>query len=545
MTSYLYERGTALSGLEFGTSIPGQNNADFFAPVLADFQYIASKGFSIVRLSFMWERIQPTLFGVLDPTYKSYIDQAVIFAKQTGLRLILDVHNYGRYVIYSDGGITEPLTETPTSIQYPYADYTQSGNIVLRNYGQATLGTFNNSVSPATGYAISFNMKFNSRDDTFGGEGLQIKPMWQSDTNCYVFNADLADSTWNLKKIVAGVTTTLASGTKVWGTTNTYAVSIDVNQAANGAINISVNGTPLIPTNTIASDLALRTGKIAFYPQGVHVRLDTISLNVNGDTTNGGLHQYVVGNSQLPITAFADLWSKLATAYSGESAILMYDLMNEWHDMPIPLSPSTYNSTATVTLANQAAINAIRLVDVTHLICIESDQFSGLQNFANMYGANPLVWWSDPKNLTMVSFHYYQDSDHSGTYTSGWSSSLRTRLATDVPPALIWAQSKNVQVYIGEFGVPNDNSSDSQNWRTDMETFLEYLDTYLCYATQWASGVHYTAITTLEPTSNYTVDQAQMAVLLKHPTTPNPPPAPSPLPDNPPTESLSFLVEGI
>lgn len=81
--------GVNLSGPEFvGTSLmPGKASVDYWR----------AKGANIVRLPFRWERVQPVSRAELDPSEIGKIDQVVEYATGQGLRVILDVHNYGAY----------------------------------------------------------------------------------------------------------------------------------------------------------------------------------------------------------------------------------------------------------------------------------------------------------------------------------------------------------------------------------------------------------------------------------------------------------------
>ncbi|MGN6645612.1 MAG: sugar-binding protein [Cytophaga sp.] len=104
--------GVNLAGLEFGpTTLPGKAGVNYFVPTAAELDYYQSKGLSLIRIPFLWERIQPTLGGDLDPTYLTIIDGIVANASSRNMSIILDLHNYGRYpeggkVIGSTGGPT-------------------------------------------------------------------------------------------------------------------------------------------------------------------------------------------------------------------------------------------------------------------------------------------------------------------------------------------------------------------------------------------------------------------------------------------------------
>jgi endoglucanase len=104
--------GVNLAGLDFGpTVIPGVAGSNFFVPTAAELDYYNSKGLSLIRLPFLWERAQPTLGGDLDETYMRYIDGIAAAAADRNMSIILDMHNYARYpqagkVIGATGGPT-------------------------------------------------------------------------------------------------------------------------------------------------------------------------------------------------------------------------------------------------------------------------------------------------------------------------------------------------------------------------------------------------------------------------------------------------------
>lgn len=399
-------RGIALSGLEFGNAIPGALNINYFESSQNTVNYFGAKGFSTIRLPFTWERLQPSLGAPLDPTYKSYLDTMIGYAGAAGMKVILDCHNYGRYTQYLNGGITEGFTEGLTNLVYPYADYAQNGYIVLRNYGESLLGTFANPVAPAQGYAVQWTMQFNSRDTTFGGEGLYIRPMWQSDINCYNF-AILNDgtNTWQLQQIINGTTTILASGTFgfswVQGTTS-HTFKIDVNQTTNGKINVYLDGSPLYTLNSINSSTSLLRGKVAFFAAGVHAQVSTLSLNVNGDTTSGGWQTNAIGTPAVPITQFAYFWQLMADAYQNNPNVLGFDTMNEPHDMPIPTTSSNYTPTVPGSLSGLP----IRSIDI-----MKYTKDTVINQFNSTFISSLITFLAAQFNLTHIAISVPLDSN--------------------------------------------------------------------------------------------------------------------------------------
>jgi hypothetical protein len=59
-----------------------------------------SQGHDLARIPFRWERIQPTLGAALDAAELDRMRASVNAATAAGLKVILDVHNYGGYYLY-------------------------------------------------------------------------------------------------------------------------------------------------------------------------------------------------------------------------------------------------------------------------------------------------------------------------------------------------------------------------------------------------------------------------------------------------------------
>ena len=97
--------GVNLAGAEFGKP-GGTYGKDYKYPADAEIDEVARRGFTIIRLPFLWERLQPTLSGAFDPDELKRLDAVVAHARAKRLAVILDPHNYARRgdtVIGSDG----------------------------------------------------------------------------------------------------------------------------------------------------------------------------------------------------------------------------------------------------------------------------------------------------------------------------------------------------------------------------------------------------------------------------------------------------------
>lgn len=91
-------KGVNLAGAEFNAgALPGTVNRDYVYPNAAEFEYFARLGMNTVRLPFLWERVQPQLFGALDPLELDRIKSAHSMARAQKMCLILDMHSYGAY----------------------------------------------------------------------------------------------------------------------------------------------------------------------------------------------------------------------------------------------------------------------------------------------------------------------------------------------------------------------------------------------------------------------------------------------------------------
>jgi hypothetical protein len=114
-------RGVNDSGGEFGAPAvdptsafsnanPGVAGQQYHFDGAASFAYLRSRGVGVIRLPFRWERIQPHLDGPLDPGELGRLRATIDAAGAAGLRVILDLHNYGAYYL-SDGsfGVRRPI----------------------------------------------------------------------------------------------------------------------------------------------------------------------------------------------------------------------------------------------------------------------------------------------------------------------------------------------------------------------------------------------------------------------------------------------------
>lgn len=176
-----------------------------------------------------------------------------------------------------------------------------------------------------------------------------------------------------------------------------------------------------------------------------------------------------VGSSGLPITAFADLWGKIAAHYVANptllAAIAGFDLMNEWQNG---------FSSVTAIAAENAAIAAIRTAGYTGPIYCEGVNFTGSWNWVSgegqPYNNSLLYTLVDPLNNLIIEPHMYPDCDSSGSH---FGYTVNAAIAGSAPPGINtnptigvtrlenefipWQQLHQLPAALGEFGSSNDS----------------------------------------------------------------------------------------
>jgi endoglucanase len=259
----------------------------------------------------------------------------------------------------------------------------------------------------------------------------------------------------------------------------------------------TLNG-PLDPTEMARIDTIMGDAR----SRGMVVLLDCHNF---GRYKVDGTNEQVLGTSQVPNAAFADLWRKIADRYKNESAVYGYGLMNEPHDMGDDKRWPT---------AAQMTVDEIRKVDTAHTILVAGDHWSGAHSWRNTSNENLDI--QDPANRLVYEAHQYFDNDHSGIYDQSYDGEgANPGVGVDrVRPFVEWLRAKGKKGFVGEFGVPGNDP----RWNTALDNFLSYLKANNVGGTYWAGGPWWGNYPlSIEPTNNFATDKPQMSVLQKHP----------------------------
>lgn len=218
---------------------------------------------------------------------------------------------------------------------------------------------------------------------------------------------------------------------------------------------------------------------------------------------NGTTHKFGVSND-FTKEHFADVWKKLAEEFSEFDNIWGYDLMNE----PYSLSPGVWFDAA------QAAINAIRTVDMSTPIVVEGESYAAASSWPTTGGK--LINLVDPANNLIFQAHTYFDRDKSGTYKLGSFDQEVLNAAEPInriKPFVDWLKANKVRGILGEFGVPRDDV----RWLDLLDEVLYYLKDNGVSGTYWVAGANSSRDQlSVQPLETFTMERAQMRVLEKY-----------------------------
>ncbi|KAK6541919.1 hypothetical protein TWF694_007695 [Orbilia ellipsospora] len=148
------------------------------------------------------------------------------------------------------------------------------------------------------------------------------------------------------------------------------------------------------------------------------------------------------GDILTDVSGFGIFWHALS-AWTAFSENVVFDLMNEFHDMDNGL----------VFQLNQAGLSAIRGNNLTNLILVEGNSWSGAWTWTD--NNDMLKYLTDFGNNMAYEMHQYLDSDGSGTSDQCVSPTIG---AERVQSAIQWCEDNNVQCFLGEYaGGDNDD----------------------------------------------------------------------------------------
>ena len=221
-------------------------------------------------------------------------------------------------------------------------------------------------------------------------------------------------------------------------------------------------------------------------------------LKVDLDVHDFGKYRgQLIGSDAVPVAAFADFWSRIASHFAANGGVL-FGLMNE------PQQPSAGDW---LTAAN-AAIASIRAAGAGQEILVPGIGWDGAWTWTTGQNASVIgPGVRDPLDNYVFEVQQYLDADGSGTHAgavSGTGGSERLAAVTS------WAESTGHRLFLGEFGTASDGTS--------LAALGDMLSSMSRHADVWQGGTYWAAgpwwgdfMYSAEPRNG--VDAAQMKVL--------------------------------
>jgi hypothetical protein len=465
----LYSRGVNMAGAEFAADaahLPGTYSVDYAYDDTPAINSMAARGHKIIRVPFRWERIQPTRNAALDAAELARLTAVVDAVTAAGMRCVLDVHNYARYI--PSGG-----SELVLGTDIPAAD--------LANLWSRLSTAFKDK--GLYGYGL-----MNEPHDLVGTTGSfsgVIRYDWNAGTVAgWTGDAATASNVGNKLHLVASVTTgysnfrkddagTLAGGTL---TGNTLQAVITLGSGASGNWKAILQWqtaafvwqTPTSTTYTRVDTGAVVSGLIA------NVAVTVRATWAGGINTPHAFAIQIEANDATAGTVSADIDDFAQGTLAGS------------------LTPAqVWESIA------QQCVTAIRATGDVTKIMIPGYGFSGAQTWTTNH---PTPWITDPADNHAYEAHYYFDVDNSGDYPDTYAtensaavaagySNLSSRVARELSSWLRWLVANGVRGFLGETGWTHTESTAS--WNAVGETLYDEADRYALDVAYWSAGARW------------------------------------------------------
>jgi aryl-phospho-beta-D-glucosidase BglC (GH1 family) len=422
--------------------------------------YYATRGITKFRLPIGWSQSNPTFGTVgIQPSVDGALDTTSTYLSYTpfGPNLILNSEAIGSspWETYNAGSGTTP-SFTANAAPGPFG-----GN-------DATLVTISRSDN---GSASQFNQPFTCASATSFDGSIYLQANSSGDVGKVI---TLFLYSYVSQAVIGEKNITLTNG---WVRFDTDG-SMPAGSCQFGVGFLASDGSSVASVSFLAWGGMVNAGTTpAAYQPTVGGYLGAVDLALNNIHAAGGsalldIHTYgngpggyQIGSSQVPCSAFANLWQQIsAHILAGYApAPRGYDLMNE------PINGFNVN---TLISCYQAAITAIRANGDTTPIYVEGVNFSGEWNWVSgsgqPYNNSTLNTLTDPLNKLVFSGHGYLNFDSSGTTYSYQINSTTPGVAppgfntsptigvTRITPFLGWGSSNGVKEHVGELGASND-----------------------------------------------------------------------------------------
>ncbi|QRK12435.1 cellulase family glycosylhydrolase [Archangium violaceum] len=466
-----YARGINIMDLgNAGKALPGILGTNYPKPTLAGMQRLKARGLDVVRIPFLWERIQPVLNGNLNTTYLGYLLETLEHANSAGLRVIVDMHNYARF---TSGGVTRAFGSSGAPTKEQYADAWRRIVTAIRSNPAAYNSIYAYDIMnephdlPYLEGTFSYPVTFSSFES--GTEGWVPR-----DSSSTTVSRVVRNNQGSLQ-----ITTRATSGS---GLVLGAALPASTKRASltNGPTFQAKVFVPTTTPGTIRARLLMVDGSYKYQfgeefavTKGVENRVYFKPPEATWNLNRSFSIEFIVDGSDgsAPLVFYLD--NVAQGTQSGE--------------LPPQRVWETYS---------QAAVDAIRQLGEQKLIMVEGYAYSSAESWPKYH---PVKWVNDSLNNIMYHAHFY--FDRSGKYEishaallnqakSGGYASVGDLGIARLKNFTDWVAAQNTQGFIGELGWPNSvrRPSESAAWNADGERLFQFLDQVGMGATMWTTG---------------------------------------------------------
>jgi endoglucanase len=232
-----------------------------------------------------------------------------------------------------------------------------------------------------------------------------------------------------------------------------------------------------------------------------------VILDVHNYAAYNGISYGATGSFTL--ADFTDLWTRLSTAFAGNSTVLAYGLMNEPRALP---TVASVTGNERWKIAQQAALDAIRANGDTKCVLISGYSSASMGSWLSASNGQPTPYITDSANNFRWEAHHYWDAGTTGAYTTTYADAVaagfgssqgdaaRTAMYFYLDQWLNWLKTNGQRGYIGEMGWPSsengDTPTDAASWDSLALMYLNRIQQEspdLAWYTIWATGARWSA----------------------------------------------------
>lgn len=470
-------RGINGAGGEFPENLPGVYNSNYRYPSLAEINAWAGYGHRVLRLPFRWERVQPTRNAVLDTTELGRIKTVVAGAHAAGMNVLLDVHNYARYV---QGTRTDGVggTDLVLGQGLPEADLVDLWTRLSDEFA-TTPGIF--------GYGLM-------------NEPHDLAPIVGTFTGSSRFTFNDGVQGW----IPEGTATASAVGgalriSQVLNAQVGYVRTNSNGQKASAGVTVSETGRTFTADVTVSANVVGYVSGFLSYQRGA----PNYEFIQPSDTTFTRVDTGAVVSGLVPgvKTRMTCTYAEAPTGMYALGVQVNYNNAQTGtvtYDVDVVSQGDTVGSVTPAQVwerASQACVDAIRGRGDQQRIVVPGYNYSGVNNWVDHH---PTAWITDPADATIYEAHYYADQNNAGFFDLSYAATLAAiqgqgdqsfpaRINRQMTPWLNWCVAQGVQGFLGEFGWANTGDTAAWNGQVGEATYA-LLDAYGVGGTYWAAG---------------------------------------------------------